>query len=75
MKKKIFRKSLWEKVKMLKMSNFTFLHNDFYAILSKKHVLATFQLSSAASLNSGWSENGVVGDGLNPHLVKHGSFI
>ena len=26
------RKTLWEKVKLLKMSNFTFFHNVFYAI-------------------------------------------
>ena len=28
----IFRKTLWKKVKLLKMSNFTFFHNVFYAI-------------------------------------------
>ena len=31
-RKKSFRKTLWEKVKLLKMSNFTFFHNIFYAI-------------------------------------------
>ena len=31
LKKKEFRKTLWKKVKLLKMSNFTFLHNVFYA--------------------------------------------
>ena len=30
--KKSFRKTLWEKVKLLKLSNFTFFHNVFYAI-------------------------------------------
>ena len=29
---KSFRKTLWKKVKLLKMSNFTFFHNVFYAI-------------------------------------------
>ena len=32
MKKKSFWKTLWKKVKLLKMSNFTFFHNFFYAI-------------------------------------------
>ena len=31
MKKKSFRKTLWKKVKLLKMSNFTFFHYVFYA--------------------------------------------
>ena len=30
--KKSIRKALWKKVKLLKMSNFTFFHNVFYAI-------------------------------------------
>ena len=30
--KKSFKKTLWKKVKLLKMSNFTFFHNVFYAI-------------------------------------------
>ena len=29
---KCFRKTLWKKLKLLKMSNFTFFHNVFYAI-------------------------------------------
>ena len=29
---KNFRKTLWKKVKLLKMSNFTFFHNVFYAV-------------------------------------------
>ena len=32
LKKKIFWKTLWKKVKLLKMSNFTFFHNVFCAI-------------------------------------------
>ena len=31
-KEKGFRKILWKKVKLLKMSNFTFFHNVFYPI-------------------------------------------
>ena len=31
-------------------------------------LIATFQLSSAGSLNSGWSQNGVLGNGLNLNL-------
>ena len=33
-------------------------------ILSGNGLTATFQLSSAASLNLGWSENSVLGTGL-----------
>ena len=32
MTKKGFRKTFWKKVKLLKMSNFTFFHNVFFAI-------------------------------------------
>ena len=32
--------------------------------VSKIPFIATFQLSSAASLNLGWSQNGVLGNGL-----------
>ena len=34
-------------------------------------LLATFQLSSAASLNLGWSQNSVLGNGLNNLLWIH----
>ena len=51
-------------MKLLKLSNFTFFHNVFYAICILKSLIATFQLSSAASLNLGWSQNGVLGNGL-----------
>ena len=46
------------------MSNFNFFHNVFYAICIKNPLIATFQLSSAASLNLGLSQNGVLGNGL-----------
>ena len=51
-----------EKVKLLKMSNLAlfpqyFLCNLYFKILQ-------FQLSSAASLNLGQSQNGVLGNGL-----------
>ena len=45
-------------------THFTFFHNVFYAICISKSLIATFQLSSAASLNLGRSQNGVVGNGL-----------
>ena len=32
--------------------------------VSLNPLIATFQLSSAASLNLGWSQNGVLGNGL-----------
>ena len=46
------------------MSNFTFSHDVFYAICILKAIIATFQLSSAASLNLEWSQNGVLGNAL-----------
>ena len=36
LKRKSFGKTLWKKVKLLKMSNFTFFHNVFYAICMLK---------------------------------------
>ena len=63
---KSFRKTLWKKVKLLKMSNFTFIHNVFSAILSKTPLMALFQLLSAVSLNLGQAQNGVLGNGLMP---------
>ena len=65
LKKKCFRKTLWEKVKLLKISNFTFFHMVFYSICILKSLTATFQLSSAASLILEWSQNGVLRNGLN----------
>ena len=60
-KKKMISETLWKKVKLLTLSNFTFFHNSFYAI----PLIATFQLSYAASLNLGRSQDGVLGQGLN----------
>ena len=61
--KKPFRKMLWRKDKSLKMSNFTFFHNVFYAICILK---STFLLLSAASFNLGLSQNSVLGNGFRP---------
>ena len=36
----------------------------FMQFVSLNPSIATFQLSSAASLNLGWSQNGVLGNGL-----------
>ena len=57
---KSFKKTLWKKVKLLKMDNFTFFHKVFFIqSVSKDPFIATFQLSFAASLNSGWYKDGV----------------
>ena len=53
-----------EKGEIAKMSNLTFFHNISMQSVSKNPLIATFQLSSAASLNSGWSQNGILGNGL-----------
>ena len=65
MKKKTLWKTLLKKMKLLKMSNFTYFQNVFYAICILISLKATFQLSSAASLNLGQFQNGVLGNGLN----------
>ena len=63
-KKKTLEKTLWKKMKLLILSNFIFFHYVFYAICVFKSFKSHFQLSSAASLNLGWSQNGVLGNGL-----------
>ena len=64
-KKKSFTKTLRKRWNCSKMINFTFFLNVFYAICILKSLIATFQLSSAASLNLGRSQNGLFGNGLN----------
>ena len=68
LKGKSYKKTLWKKVKLLKMSNFTFIHNDFHAIciLKSFNIIARFQLSSAASFNLGRSQNGSIREWVNP---------
>ena len=63
MKKKALGKHCGKKVKLLVLSNFTFIHNVSYAICTLNPVIDTFQLSSPASLNLGQSQNGVLGNG------------
>ena len=53
MKKKALGKHCGKKVKLLILSNFTFIHNVSYAICTLNPVIDTFHLSSAASLNLG----------------------
>ena len=61
---KSFMKTLWKKVKLLKMSNFTFFfHNVFFLCnLYLKILYLQCQLWSAASLNLEQSQNGVLGN-------------
>ena len=52
-------------MKLLKMSNFTFFYNVFYAICILKSLNSHIsRLSSAASLNLGLSQNDIYGTGL-----------
>ena len=62
------KKTLWEKEKLLATSNFSFSHSVFKRLVLQtrknqglfgKGLIATIQLSSAAPLNLGRSENGV----------------
>ena len=55
------QKTLWEKEKLLVMSNFSFSHHVFKGLVLQTHknqglfgkgLIVTFQLSSAASLKS-----------------------
>ena len=63
--KKALGKHCGKKVKLLKMSNFTFFPQCFPCSPNRKISLkTTFQLSSAASLNLGLSENLVLANGL-----------
>ena len=52
LKKKAFE-NIVEKGEIAQMSNFTFFQNVLYAVFILKSLIATFQLSSAASLNLG----------------------
>ena len=64
-KEKGCRKTLWKKVKLLKMSNFTFFHNVTYAVCVSK--CFNSHISVSASLNLGRSQNDVLGNGLTVH--------
>ena len=66
-------KTVREKEKLLVTSNFSFSHSVFKRLVLQtrknkglfgKQLIATFQFSSAASLNFEWSQNGVLGNGL-----------
>ena len=66
LKEKSFVKTLWKKVKITQNEQFhlfplCFLCNLYLKIL----LIANLQLSSAASLNLGWSQNLVLGSDLN----------
>ena len=54
---KSFKENIVEKGEIAQTEQFNLFHHVFHAI-------ATFQLS-AASLNLGWSQNGILGNGLN----------
>ena len=67
------RKKLWENIvekgEIAHLSNFNFFHNVIYGICILKSFNSHIsQLLSAASLNFGQSQNGVLGDRLIGHL-------
>ena len=65
MEEKFFRKTLWKKGEIAENEQFYFFPRYFLRNLSlKNHLIATVQLSSAASLNFGRSQNGILGNGL-----------
>ena len=68
----------WKKEKLLVMSDFSFSCSVFKRLLQQtcknqglfgKRLIAIFRLSSAASLNLGWSQNGVIWNGLYNHTI------
>ena len=69
LKKKVCRKTLLKKCEIAhfrsKRAISHFFHNVFQAIRILKSFNTTFQLSSAASLNLGRSQNVVLGNGLS----------
>ena len=69
MEEKNFWKTLWKMVKLLEMGNFTFPTMFSMQSVSENPLIARFQLLFAGSLNLGWSQNGVLGNGLNPSLI------
>ena len=66
--KKSCRKTLWKKVKLLKMSNFTFFHNVFLAICILKSFNSHMSVVICSFLNLGQSQNSVLGIGLIKEL-------
>ena len=64
-KKKSCRKTLWEKMKLLRWALSPFSTIFSMQSVSQNPLIAKVQLSSAASLNLGLSQNGVLGNGLN----------
>ena len=52
---KSFRKTLWEKMKLLKMSNFTHFHNVFYAICILKSFNSYISFVVFSFFEFGWS--------------------
>ena len=64
LKKKSLQKHCGKKVKFLKMSNFTFFHNVFYAICILESFYNHISIVVCSSLNLGQSQNGVLGNGL-----------
>ena len=60
---KHFRKTLWKKVKLLKMSSFTFFHNVLYAICILKFFNSYISVEASSSLNLGQSQNSLCGTG------------
>ena len=63
--------TLWKKVKLIKISPFSTMFSMQYVSLNP--FIATFQWSSAASLNLGRSQNGVLGNGITDkfHHIIH----
>ena len=70
---KSFRKTLWKVVKLLKMSNFTFFHNVFYAICILKRFNSHISGFVCSFFEFGTVSNGVLGNGFSPRLSGNAS--
>ena len=62
-------------MKLLKMSNFTFFHNVFYAICILKSFNSPISVVVSGSLNLGRSQNGVLRNGLRGGVTGDHSFM
>ena len=69
--KKSCWKTLWKKGEIAQNEQFHFFSTMFSRqSVSYNLLIATFQLSSAASLNMGLSQKGVLGNGLRSNICK-----
>ena len=68
-------KTLWEKEKLLVMSNFSFSHSVFYPVGELSAILIKFKIVICLLLQFRWVQNLLFGNGLNSHVSVHRWFF